>query len=351
MNTVILQDSENIARSSFISWDRLSGKTVFITGATGFVGSCIIRGIMYRNMHMNAGIKIAAMVRNRQRAERMFAEYLETGLIDFAVGDVCSEVRYDGNADFVIHCASNAAPKEYAEDPVGTMKTNFYGTLGLLEFAKSKNAEKFLYVSTIEVYGNTDKDGEITEDGYGYIDAVNPRSCYPISKKACETAAVCFGAQYGMPVSIGRLSYIFGAGMKKNDSKVVAILARAAAAGEDMVLKSKGEQKRSYTYISDAVTGLLTILLEGENGQAYNIASSLCITTIAGMGRTLEELYSDKGVKLKFDLPSEDEKKKFSPIRDAVLSNKKLRSLGWAEKTDLKDGLYRMTESIAEDNR
>ena len=350
MNTVIKEDARNIAKSGSVDWDRLIGKTVLITGATGFIGSCMIRGLMYRNLHMDSRIRIVAMVRNRQRAEAMFSDYLETGLLDFAVGDVCEPVVYEKPVDFVVHCASNAAPKEYAADPVGTMKTNFFGTFELLEFARKKGVQKFLYVSTIEIYGNTDQSGEISEDGYGYIDAVNPRSCYPISKKACETAAVCFGKQYGLPVSIGRLSYIFGAGMKKDDSKVVAILARAAAAGEDLVLKSKGQQRRSYTYISDAITGLLAVLASGADGEAYNIASSLCITTIADMGRTLEEIYYDKGVRLRFDLPTEEEKNKFSPIRDAVLSNQKLKSLGWSEAVDLKAGLFRMTESISEDD-
>lgn len=350
MNTVICQDAKSVAECNSINWDKLSGKTVFITGATGFIGSCLIRGLMHRNQHMDADIKIVAMVRNKEKAEKLFCDYIESGFLSFVTGDVCSPVNYDSKVDFIIHCASNAAPNEYASDPVGTMKTNFYGTFNLLDFAKKNNAEKFLYVSTIEVYGNTDNESDIPEDGYGYIDAVNPRSCYPISKKACETATVCYGKQYEMPVSIGRLSYIFGAGIKKDDSKVVAILTRAASENSEMVLKSKGEQRRSYTYISDAITGLLTVLLEGENGHAYNIASSLCETTIANMGKVLEEIYYNNGVRLRFDLPNEDDKKKFSPIRDAVLSNKKLKALGWNEMVNLRDGLEKMTESFREEN-
>ena len=342
---ILQQDAQQVAESDFIDWKHLDGKTVFITGATGFIGSCLIRALMYRSMNYGEKIKIAALVRNVPRAKEMFRQYSNTGLMEFVQGDVTDGINYDGGANYVIHCASNAAPKEYAADPTGTMKTNFYGTFNMLELAKRCNAEKFLYVSTIEIYGNTDG-GETPEDKYGRIDAVNPRSCYPISKKACETAAVCFSAQYGLNVSIGRLSYIFGAGRKKDDSKVVAILTRAAAQRGEMVLKSKGEQLRSYTYISDAVSGLLTVLLSGEDRQAYNIASSLCTTTIANIGKTLEDIYKDEGVTLRFDLPTEEEKSKFSPIKDSVLSNKKLKSLGWTEKVDLRTGLEKMTESM-----
>ena len=346
--SIIEQDARTVAQCDFIDWNKLNGSTVFITGATGFIGSCIIRALMCRNLHMGGNIKIAALVRNRIKANAMFLDYLQSGMLEIVEGDVCERIAYGGAADYVIHCASNAAPKEYASDPIGTMRTNFFGTFNLLDFAKEKNARKFLYVSTIEIYGNTEN-AETQENGYGYIDAVNPRSCYPISKKACETAAVCYSAQYGLNVSIGRLSYIFGAGMRKNDSKVVAVLANAAAKREEMVLKSKGEQRRSYTYISDAVTGLLTVLLRGENRVAYNIASSLCVTTIADIGATLEDIYKDEGVRLRFDLPSEEEKKRFSPIKDSVLANYKLKTLGWREQIGLRDGLKRMADSITED--
>lgn len=350
MHTIIWQDAENIAKDENISWDMLQDQTVFVTGASGFIGSCVIRGLLYRNRYMGSRIRIVAMVRDAERARKLFGGYEGDGLLQIMAGDVCRPVQYDGRVDYVIHCASNAAPREYACDPVGTMKTNFFGTLQLLEFAQEKNVKKFLYVSTIEVYGNAGGQGKISERDYGYIDAVNPRSCYPISKKACETASVCFSAQYGVPVSIGRLSYIFGAGMKPDDSKVVAVLTRAAAAGGEMVLKSEGSQRRSYTYITDAASGLLTVLLKGEDREAYNIASSLCVTTIADMGRTLEDLYYKEGVRLRFELPSTEEKNRFSPIRDAVLSSEKLKALGWREKVDLRTGLQRMTTSIAEDN-
>lgn len=345
MNDRIEQDARQIAESN-LNWNELDGKTIFITGSTGFIGSALIRGLLYRVIHLGENIKIVAFVRSKKRAEEVWGEYINQNILIFCIGDVCKSVTYEGKVDYIIHCASHAAPEEYANDPVGTMKINFLGTMHLLDFAKEKNVKKFLYVSTIEIYGITDFSGERSEQDYGVIPAEQVRSCYPISKKSCETMVISYGVQYHLPVSIGRLSYIFGAGMKKTDSKIVAVLARAAADRKELVLKSRGEQRRSYTYIVDAVTGLFTILFKGKEQEAYNISSSFCITTIAGIGKTLEKLYAEEGVKLCFALPTEEEKKKFSPIQDAILSNQKLKQLGWEETVDLEDGLKRMVESI-----
>ena len=182
----------------------------------------------------------------------------------------------------------------------------------------------------------------------GELDAMKVRSCYPLSKKGCETLAVSYSDEYSLPVKIGRLSYIFGPGMKEGDSKIVAVFPKCIADGKDSVMKSRGEQLRSYTYVTDAITALLTILLDGENGQAYNIASKKCITTIAGIAHTLVEAFPEKGLKVVFDLPTEQEAKGFSLIENAVLDSKKLEALGWEPEIYLKDGLVRVVEEQIE---
>lgn len=345
MNDVIDSNSKMIAGLD-LSWDKLSGKVVLITGATGFIGSSIINALMSRNMIFNTSVKIIALVRSVTKANKIFEEYIESPLFEFLESDVCNPLFYEGDIDFIIHCASNAAPSEYDTDPVGTMLTNFLGTTNLLQLAKEKKVENFLYTSTIEVYGTTSNIDKIKEDDFGYIDSTNPRSCYPISKKACETLCISYAKQFGVPVSIGRLSYIFGPGMKKNDSKIVSILAREAAKKNNLVLKSKGEQLRSYTYISDAVSALIKLLTDGETMTAYNISSSLCVTTIANIAYTLADIYKDDKLEVVFDLAITDETKKFSPIQNAVLDNSRIKAIGWKETTDLKKGLKKMVESM-----
>jgi nucleoside-diphosphate-sugar epimerase len=227
----------------------------------------------------------------------------------------------------------------YAKDPVGTMKTNFIGTSNLLDYAKECGAQKFLYVSTIEVYGKTNNIESIGEEDFGFISSSNVRSCYPESKKCSENLVVCYAKQYGIDVSIARLSYIYGAGMSKTDSKVCAFFARKVASGEDIVLKSTGEQLRSYTYVSDAITALLTVLIDGENGQAYNVADSSSKITIVDMAKKYCSLFPEKNSSVKFDLPNDYEKGAFSFIANAVLDSTKLESLGWKAEVSLSDGL------------
>lgn len=338
MTEIVKQDIQRISEYP-LDWAKLEGKTVFVTGATGFIGSYIICALMERVKNHGADIRVAAMVRSVERAQAKFSRYSGLNRIQYVVGDVKDPVCTDIRADYIIHCASNAAPDMYAKDPVGTMQTNFFGTSHLLDYGRKCGCRKFLYVSTIEVYGRTEALDTIGEEDFGYISSSNVRSCYPESKKCCENLTICYGHQYGIPVAVGRLSYIYGAGMSKTDSKVCALFAREVAAGHDLVLKSEGKQLRSYTYVSDAITGLLTILLEGKNGESYNIASSTSRITIADMARRYCELFPEKGCCVRFDLPSDYEKQAFSFIANAVMDSTKLESLGWSGRVSLDDGL------------
>ncbi|MBR3816221.1 MAG: NAD-dependent epimerase/dehydratase family protein [Clostridia bacterium] len=344
MTNIVKNETDRIAAAP-LNWEKLRNKTVLVTGATGFIGSYIIRSLLVKNADDSLGVKILALVRSKEKAEKMYGTDEN---LDYIVQDVCQPLPTDKKADFIIHCASNAAPKEYSMYPVETMKTNFFGTLNLLDYAKAVNAESLLYVSTIEVYGTTRGVEKINEDTYGTIDAMKVRSCYPLSKKSCETLCVSYSDEYGVPVKIGRLSYIFGPGMREGDSKIVAVFPKCIADGENIVMKSKGEQLRSYTYVTDAITALFTILLDGENGEAYNIASTKCITTVAGIAHTLVDSYPEKGLKVIFDLPTENEAKGFSLIENAVLNSEKLEALGWESQTDLKTGLMRVVEEQTE---
>lgn len=340
LTPIMQKDIHNILVQN-VAVAELRNHSVLISGATGFIGSYLVHTLAMDAQKNNGTTRIYALVRSAAKARLMFGDYESHGLIHFIEQDICAPLTFETDVDYIIHCASNAAPKEYANDPVGTMNTNFRGTAHLLDYAKAHLKQRFLYVSTIEVYGAmTESKAFIQEDEYGLIDSCNPRSCYPISKKACETLCISYGKQYRIPVSIGRLAYIYGPGMKSDDSKIAALFPREVANGNNIVMKSAGLQKRSYCYVTDAISGLLTVLEHGENQQAYNIASRECITTIRNMAEHLVALFPEKNLEVIFECPTDQEKQAFSFIADAVLSSERLESIGWSPVTKFDEGLY-----------
>ena len=140
------------------------------------------------------------------------------------------------------------------------------------------------------------------------------RSCYPSSKRAAETLAVCYARQYGLDVSIARPSHVYGPYFSPSDNRVYAQFIRNVLAGEDIVMKSKGTQFRSWCYVIDCAAALLFLLLKGENMTAYNIADAQSNITI----RSLAEL------------PEETEKAGYSVVTKAVFDTARLESLGWS---------------------
>lgn len=347
MLNAVKKEIERIVNSP-LSWEKLRDKTVLVTGATGFIGAYFVRALLEKSEKSNLNIKVVAYVLEIEEAKKMFNKYLQNGSMSLLVGDICNPLSTDQKADYIIHCASNAAPSEYALYPVETMKINFYGTLNMLEYAKHVGASGFLYLSTIEIYGKIMGETVIDENTYGVINSVHTRSCYPLSKKACETLCVSYAEEYGVAVKIGRLSYIFGPGMRRDDSKIVSVFPECVANNRDIIMKSSGEQQRTYTYISDAITGLLTVLLDGKNGEVYNIGADICKTSIAEIANTLVALYPQKNLKVVFNPPTELEKRAFSQIGNAVMDTSKIKELGWSPQIDLKTGLKNVVQERIE---
>ena len=344
-NPLYIDDVKHTA-SLNLEWDKLNGKTFLISGASGLIGSFLADVLMMRNALHNQCIKIHALGRNIESAKKKFRDYADDDNFTFTVHDINKPLEdFGGVYDFVIHLASNTHPLAYSSDPVGTVTANIIGLNNLLDFARGHETERFMFASSVEVYGENRGDTEyFSEDYCGKIDISRARSGYCEAKRCGETLCQSYIQQYGINVVIPRFARTYGPTMGMADSKAIAQFLRKGLAHEDIVLKSEGTQLFSYSYVADAVSGLLTVLMRGENGRAYNIADSGSDITLRELAGIIAE-YS--GRKVVFELPDENERRGYSSATRAVMDSSRLKSLGWSSRYDIKTGITRTLDILS----
>ena len=323
--------------------ERFRGKRFLITGATGLIGVCLIDALMLYSQ--GTGISVYAVGRSKAKAAERLGEYFEDPQFHFIEQDVREPLPDELDVDYIIPLASNTHPLAYSQYPVETIEINVKGA----EYALRKATEcgaTVLYPSTVEVYGNARGEDSFTEDYTGQLSLATSRSCYTESKRLSEALCQSYIAERGAKVKIVRLSRVVGPTMLMTDSKASSQFIAKALKGEDIVLKSKGEQLFSYTYVADAVSAMLYVLLHGENGVAYNISNPACDIRLKDFASFCAEW---AGKQVVFDLPSEVERRGFSVAMRAILDNTKLRNLGWTPHYNIREALCR-TLNIIEDN-
>lgn len=330
-----------------INWSLLSGKTVLFTGATGMIASVMIDILMYRNQNLlnnEQGVHIIAVSRNEEKAKKRFGAYWDSEYFTYLSHDIIKPLPELGTVHYILHAASNTHPRAYATDPIGTITANVQGTYQLLEYAAIHNCERFFFFSSVEIYGENRNDVDKFEESYlGYIDCNTTRAGYPESKRLGESLCNAYAAQKGQKFVIGRFSRVYGPTMAGDDSKAIAQFIRKAAAGEDIVLKSEGNQLYSYTYVVDAATAAFYLLMYGENGSAINIAdreSDIALKDLAG------HLAKGSGTKVVFELPDQVEKAGYSTATKALLDSAKIEQLGWKAQTSIADGLAKTVQIL-----
>lgn len=346
-----LYKQDIMAGMELIQLDKLTGSKFLITGATGMIASVIIDILMYYNntiIDSSQGIQIIAVSRNEAKARERFAAYWDSGFFTYLSRDISQPLPELGDVDYILHAASNTHPRAYATDPIGTITANVTGTYGLLSYAAEHHCRRFLCFSSVEIYGENRKDVDKFDESYlGYIDCNTVRAGYPESKRLSESLCNAFAAQKGQDFVIGRFSRVYGPTMGQEDSKAIAQFIRRAAAGEDIVLKSEGNQLYSYTYVVDAAVAALYLLLYGKSGEAYNVADEKSEITLKELAQILADA---AGSKVIFELPDAVERAGYSTATKALLDTGKITALGWRASTPIKEGLEKTVRILRECN-
>lgn len=342
-NNILLEDVQLVVRSVDLS--ELKNSSIFVTGATGLLGSFIIRVLLYLNQTEKYNIKIFALIRNKEKAEKVFGCDYNDDAIQWIIGDVRNFIIKE-NIDYIIHGASVTSSQDFLHKPVETISTALYGTERILETSKELKVKSVVYLSSMEVFGVTDtRLEEVKESDYGYIDILNPRSSYSEGKRLCECLCASYASEYGVPVKIARLTQTLGAGIDYNDTRVAAQFMRSVIENKDIVLKTEGKTRRPIVYISDAVSGIFTVLLKGQNGESYTVANRNTIATIRETAEMIAHTIAKDKIKVVFDI---DVPKEYAPNLNLNLNlnTDKLESLGWTARIDLDESYQRMIESV-----
>ena len=339
MNQIQQEDIREFAQS-FILQDNLSGSRFLITGATGLIGSALVHCLLA----LNRGIEVTCPVRSIEKAKAMYENEFEK--IHFVECDLLAYLNglsADNVFQYIVHCASPTAGKYMTEHPVETYLLAIDTTKAILDYARKANLHGIVYVSSLEYYGQNNNDDIITEDKLGYVDGTDPRSSYPLGKRAAEYLCAAYAKEYGVNAMIARLTQTFGAGVAPDDIRVFAQFARSIIAGTDIVLHTKGESAKPYCYTTDCISAILYILLKGEAGEAYNVANDVTYITIRDMAEFLRDHFNPK---INVIVESHPEMG-YAPVTKLHLSSAKLQALGWRARFGLKEMFCRLMKSLS----
>lgn len=342
MNSQVLKEDVLQFAEHFELWELLSGKTFLITGATGLIGSVMMKCLLALNKRYALGIKMIAVVRDLEKAKNIFVDSFEQ--IEFkkiSLTDIRSSSVGTG-VDYIVHFASPTASKFFVEHPVETLSTAIEGTTTILEYAKEAGVKGMVYASSLEVYGSNDTDEWIEEDFQGYVNPVEVRSSYNMGKRASECLCHSYASEYNVPVMMARFTQVFGAGISESENRVFAQFARSVINGSDIVIHTQGLSAKPYCYTTDAVSAVLYLLLRGKAGEAYNIANKDSYISIRDMAFMLKDFFNPTLSVI--ICPKENQG--YAPQTKLKLSTEKIESLGWKPRFELQKMFERLILSL-----
>lgn len=347
MNSVLDSDIEELILNEQY-FAPLEDTTILVTGSTGLIGSIMVKSLCAYAQKTQKRIRVYASCRSLEKFDEVFSAYKTDTLIPL-IADITALDISNIQLDYIIHGASITSSKLFVEKPVETINTALAGTKNILEQCISKTLKGFVYLSSLEVYGQFPECVDVKnvkESDSGYIDSMSVRSCYSEGKRMAENMCKAYEREYHIPVKVARLCQTFGAGVLYNDSRVFAQFARSIIEHKDIVLRTRGETVRNYCYTADAVTGILTVLVNGTVGEAYNIANMDTAISIADMAALFCKLFPESQSKVVFDIAENIESLGYNPVVKVQLNSVKLQLLGWKPSVNLDEMIKRLVKGM-----
>jgi len=340
-NEVVPQDLQYITSSS-LPWSNLRGMSVLVTGATGMIPGYIVRTLLF----LDEEIKIYALVRNREKALLQYGNYIEKKRVNLIVQDASDPLTIDEQFNYIIHGASLASPIHFNTNPVGTILPNVFGTYHLLKHAQKNKSQCFLFISSPDVYGDTSNVDCILEDNYGYINPLALSSCYGESKRMGEALCAAWHNQYNIPVKIVRPFHVYGPGLNLDDGRVFSDFVTNVLNKENILIKGKGIEYRTFCYLADAVLAIFVVLFLGIAGQAYNIGNDKCEIQIKELAQLLVKLFPQHELSVTFDKQRNSSNLR-SRNKRGFPDTTKIKELGWLPQHSLEEGFKRTIKSFS----
>jgi len=328
-----------------IPWQQLKDKTVLITGATGMLASYVGFLLLYLNETKQLNIRPLFLARSQEKLQTVYGSAVDER--NYLVQDVCEPISYEGNVDYIFHAAGAASPYYILNDPVGIINANVKGTQNILELACTAGTKNIAFASTREIYGKVENKTLINENDMGTLDPLSPRDCYPESKRLAEALFMAYYQQHKINFNSLRIAHSYGPGMQiEGDGRVMSDFMNDAVNGRDIVMKSTGEAERAFCYITDAVSGIFRVLLQGQPAQAYNLANESEPIRLVDLANLLQRS-AGKGKGVKIDIP--ESQAGYTNYARTALCTKRIEQLGWGLEVNLEDGLKRTLRSFGVD--
>jgi UDP-glucuronate decarboxylase len=316
-----------------------------ITGASGFLGSQflnVLRVAKERGLNCEV-VAIDSNIRGDYR-EWYFDD------CEFLEFDITNPWPDLGSFTHILHLASIASPIYYRQFPLETLHSNYEGTKNALEAARTQEA-RLLLMSSSEIYGDPTLENIPTTENYrGNVSSIGPRACYDEGKRVMETLAWIYSDKYDMNISIARPFNFYGPGMRLDDGRVLPDMFNSIIAGNDIILYSDGKPTRSFCYVSDAIRGLLEMVLSDRTWKLYNVGNALTEVSVSRLVQVVAEEAKVLGWRgaVKYEISEE---------RDYLVNNPQRRvpdvtliesEISWKAEIDLVNGIRRSIEHFFE---